>query len=347
MLRVVHYLNQFFGQVGGEEKANLAPLIREGPLGPGHVLQELLGEQGQVMATLVCGDNYAVEQPERALEELLALTRPWEPDLVLAGPAFNAGRYGQACGALCAAIQDRLGVPALTAMHPENPGVELFRRQVYILRCGESARDLRPALERMVRLALKLRSAEPLGPPHEEGYYPRGLVRQELVQESAAQRVVAMLLAKLRGEPYRSEVPLPEFPRVMAPPPLADLRHARIALVTDGGLVPRGNPDGIEARAATKFGTYSIAGVDDLKGEDYEVSHGGYDTSFAQADPDRLVPVDALRELEREGRIGALHDAFFSTSGMVNPLENSRRLGRELAQELRRLQIDAVILTST
>ncbi|MBC7104468.1 MAG: hypothetical protein H5T97_00860, partial [Firmicutes bacterium] len=35
MLRVVHYLNQFFGQIGGEEKADAAPVAREGPVGPG------------------------------------------------------------------------------------------------------------------------------------------------------------------------------------------------------------------------------------------------------------------------------------------------------------------------
>ncbi|GAI47254.1 unnamed protein product, partial [marine sediment metagenome] len=28
--RVVHYLNQFFGQIGGEAKANIPPLVREG-----------------------------------------------------------------------------------------------------------------------------------------------------------------------------------------------------------------------------------------------------------------------------------------------------------------------------
>ena len=33
--RVVHYLNQFFGQVGGEEKATILPEARDGVVGPG------------------------------------------------------------------------------------------------------------------------------------------------------------------------------------------------------------------------------------------------------------------------------------------------------------------------
>jgi glycine reductase len=60
-----------------------------------------------------------------------------------------------------------------------------------------------------------------------------------------------------------------------------------------------------------------------------------------------LVPLDAMRELEREGVIGKLHDEFISTSGLANPLSNTRRMGREMAERVKQLGIDAVILTST
>ena len=33
--RVVHYINQFFGGIGGEEKADHKPEVREGVVGPG------------------------------------------------------------------------------------------------------------------------------------------------------------------------------------------------------------------------------------------------------------------------------------------------------------------------
>ena len=80
-----------------------------------------------------------------------------------------------------------------------------------------------------------------------------------------------------------------------------------MAIVTDGGLVPKGNPDAIAPYAATNWGAYDISGLDDLKGEDYEVSHRGYDTRYVEQDPDRLVPVDALRDLEKAGVVGKLH----------------------------------------
>src|SRR5579884_1068217 len=347
LVRVVLYLNQFFGQVGGEEAAGIGPRLVAEPVGPGRALVPLLGADGALVGTVVCGDNYFAEQPEQAAAEILALVRQAAPTLFLAGPAFNAGRYGQACGALCQAVSRELGIPAVTGMYEENPGVELYHRDVDIVRTGETARNMAADLAAMWRLGRKLVAGEPLGRPRDEGYFPRGRVQPELADRPAAVRAVDMLLAKLTGQPYESEVQLPRFQPVPPPPPVADLRRARIALVTDGGLVPRGNPDGIEPRAATRFGVYSIAGVDDLRGEDYDVAHGGYDTSLVKADPDRLVPVDAARELEAEGVIGDLYDYFLSTCGLSNPLENSRRLGREMAAHLRAAGVDAVILTST
>jgi glycine reductase len=156
-----------------------------------------------------------------------------------------------------------------------------------------------------------------------------------------------MIIAKTTGKPFASEFTAPAFPAIPAPAPITDLSKARVAIVTDGGLVPKGNPDAIAPYAATNWGSYDISGLDDLKGEDYEVSHRGYDTRYVEQDPDRLVPVDALRDLEKAGVVGKLHDCFVSTSGLANPLANSRRLGREIAQKFKAEGVDAVILTST
>jgi betaine reductase len=54
-----------------------------------------------------------------------------------------------------------------------------------------------------------------------------------------------------------------------------------------------------------------------------------------------------LRDLEKSGVVGKLHDRFISTSGLANPLANSRRLGQEIAAKLKQEGVDAVILTST
>ena len=46
-LRVVHFLNQFFGQIGSEEKATSGFVVKEGPVGPGLALQKELGDRGR------------------------------------------------------------------------------------------------------------------------------------------------------------------------------------------------------------------------------------------------------------------------------------------------------------
>jgi glycine reductase len=232
-------------------------------------------------------------------------------------------------------------------MHEENPGAELYHPDVYVVRTGDNAREMAAALGAMLRLARKLRAGEPLGRPEAEGYFPRGEVVLELAEHPAARRAVDMLLAKLAGAPFESEIRLPKFPTTPPPPPIPDLSQAVVALVTDGGLVPRGNPDGIEVRAATKFGVYRLGAAERLSADEYDVTHAGYDNTSVRQDPNRLVPLDVARELEREGRIGRLHDHFISTTGVGTPLDRSRQLGRDIAAHLKDAGVEAVILTST
>lgn len=346
-MRIVHYLNQFFGGLGGEQQAGAPLQIREGALGPGKLLEQVLGGDARVVLTLICGDNYAVENQDSVTALVLDKIREARADLFVAGPCFLAGRYGMAAGALCAAAQSQLAIPVITGMAPENPGADLYRQFMYIVDSGDNAAKMRDALARMAVLAGKLLRQESIGLPSQDGYIARGLIRDQFVERTAGERLVDMVLAKVNGAPFESEM----MPTVFAPIPMApgvkDLKKAKLMLITDGGLVPKGNPDQIQASAATRWGSYSIKNCANLRGEDYEISHGGYDPQFVRQDPDRLVPLDVMRELETEGVIGELYDEFFSTSGLANPLSNTRRMGREMAEKAKHLGIDAIILTST
>lgn len=346
-MRIVHYLNQFFGGIGSEEQAGSPLREMDGAVGPGRLLEQTLGDGATVVTTLVCGDNHAVEHQEELVAAVLEHVRGAQASLFVAGPCFDAGRYGMTAGALCAAVQDELGIPAVTAMHEENPGVDLYREGLYIVDSGRNAAQMKQVVQRMASVARKLVTGEPIGLPREEGYLTRGLIRDQFVDRTSAERLVDMVLAKVQGQPFDTEMPVTTFEPVNKPSGVDDLSKAKVMLITDGGLVPKGNPDNIEGMAATRWGAYDIAGADDLAGEDYEISHGGYDPRFVQADPDRLVPLDALRQLEKEGVVGEVHGEFLSTSGLSNPLSNTRRLGREMAEKVKREGVDAVILTST
>src|SRR5919108_3753356 len=128
-LRVAHYLNQFFGGIGGEDMANIPPRLQEGPAGSGRALQQALGSEGTVVATLICGDNYLSDERDQALGAIADQLHDLKPDVLIAGPAFESGRYGLTCAEVCKAAQ-RIALPALTGMHPDNPGVESARPDV-------------------------------------------------------------------------------------------------------------------------------------------------------------------------------------------------------------------------
>lgn len=346
-IHIVHYLNQFFGGVGGEDKADLPLQVREGPVGPGVALERACGGAARVVATVICGDNLFVDKSERTVAEALAAIGPFRPHVFIAGPAFNSGRYGLACARLSVAVQEQLRVPALTGMHAENPGLDFCRQQVYVVPTAASAAGMQAALVHMARLGTKLAQGQPLGPAAEEGYLPRGVRLNAVVEQPAAVRAVDMLLAKLSGAPYETELALETFDVVTPPPPLADLSAATIALVTEAGIVPKGNPDRIESTRASKWARYSITGTEDLNGASYESVHGGYDSTWANQDPDRVLPLDALRSLEREGVIGKLFDSYFVTVGNGGNLRTMRRLGSEIAQALKDGGVHGVVLPAT
>lgn len=160
-------------------------------------------------------------------------------------------------------------------------------------------------------------------------------------------RGIDMLLKKYHHEAFETEVKMMNCCEESAPCLKKPLSEAVIALVTDGGLVPKGNPDCIPPSNSNRFGKYGIAGLFSLSAEDFEVSHQGYDNRYVNEDPNRLLPVDSLRALESFGGIKKLYDFFYSTAGVMTPVEKSIEFGREIASDLASADVDGVILTST
>ena len=152
---------------------------------------------------------------------------------------------------------------------------------------------------------------------------------------------------KLNGKEYETEYPMPSFDRVAPGAAIVDMAHAKIALVTSGGIVPKGNPDHIESSSASKYGQYDIEGVMDLTEETYETAHGGYDPVYANQDADRVLPVDIVEEFIKEGKIGSLHKYFYTTVGNGTAVASASKYAKEIGQKLVDDHVDAVILTST
>jgi betaine reductase len=337
----VHYVNQFFAGLGGEDAAGHEPVRIDGPVGPGRALAAA-GLAPDV--TLACGDDYFGEHEAAALATLLGWLDELGPAVIVCGPAFGSGRYGYACGVV-AREAGRRGIPVVAAMTPDSPGVAAAEGAAYILPTGSNVAGMRTVVPAMASLAIRLAAGEELGGPDAEGYLPRGLRTTVRSDRTGAARAVELLLAKLAGD-VRTEVE-PRGDRVPPAPAVADLEAVTVALVTEAGCVPQGNPDRLPTRHANAWLRYALAGVDSLEPGAYESVHAGFDTSAANEDPNRLVPLDAARELEREGIFSQLHDAFYTTSGVDTPVATAAGFGQEIAAELLEARVGAVILTGT
>lgn len=350
-MKAILYLNQFFGQIGGEELADHEPEIREGRVGPALALQTALGDKVTITHTVICGDNFMGSRTEDAIERILSFLEGKEFDIFFAGPAFLAGRYGAACGHICSAVRKKFGVPVLTSMNEENPGVEMYRSQMVIFKGGASAGAMKKDVEAMAKYGLKILSGGKLLPAAEEGYFGRGIRDQIWLDPPviAADRVIDMLLKKVRGEAYQTELPIPKSDHAPIAPAISsqELSTMQVAMITSGGIVPTGNPDRIQSASATKWGRYDISALDDLKKGDYMTIHAGFDPAAANNDPDVIVPLDAMRAYQKEGKIGGIYKFFYSTVGTGTTQAEAARMGREIVEELKNAGVSAAILTST
>lgn len=345
-MRVVHFINQFFGGLGGEEKANLPVQVVEGVVGPGKALQQVLGREAQIVATIISGDNYLNEEKSAAISVVKRALSEHRPDLVVAGPAMNAGRYGLACGEVCNAALE-MGIPAVTGMYPENPGVLEFRRRVFIVPTGDTPADMVRQLQAMARLGLKLARGEDPGPADEGGYIPRGIRKLGLRDKPAAVRVADMLAARLHGRVFHTELPIEMPDQVIPAPPVKTLSKSLVALVTTGGLVPKGNPDKLVRGGAKEYFKYSIAGLDSMTPDQWECIHRGFFTDITNQNPNYILPLNLIRELERGSEVGSVHGTYFSTSGVGTAVADSKRMGAQIAGEMKEAGVQACVMVAT
>jgi betaine reductase len=341
-MRIVHYVNQFSAGLGGEDAAGIGPRVLEGAVGPGRLLAQLLGDEHQIVATIVCGDDYAASNTAAA-DELLGLARNAGAELLVTGPAFGSGRYGLACARLVAAA-DAAGLPALATMHPDNPGIA-DAGAAPVVAAGATTREMRPTLQRVAAAIAKLATGAALTAA--DGRVAKAARIGRLVEHRAAHRAVELVLRRLGGDRESTEIPVGGFDAVDPAAPVDKAASAIVALVTEGAVVPIGNPDRLESARATRWLRYQIDGMDTLASGVWESVAGGFATTAANADPNRLLPLDAARTLEREGAIGRLHGEFMVTVGNGTSVAAARRFGIEWAAELRKAGVQAAILTAT
>lgn len=353
MIRIVHIVNQFFAGIGGEDKADMAVGVIDGAAGAARGLEAQLAGSGQVVATIHFGDNYFHENKDEAVAAILAGLEKHKPDVVVAGPAFNAGRYGLACVEICQLVSERLGLPCVTGMEPENPAISSYRDahndKVFLFPTAENTAGMAAALKTIAPFACRLALGEEIGPAAAEGYVPRGIRRLARVDRPAVDRAIDMLLAKVAGEPFETEVPMEVWDKVAPAAALADVSNAKLAVICTGGVVPWGNPDGFKTYRNTFWRKYNFAELKALESGQWEAVHGGYNVAFMNQNPHYGMPLDALRSLEAEGKIGRgnLYPAYYVIPGNQGSPAVMRRVGQEIGADLRKEGVNGVLLVAT
>ena len=79
----------------------------------------------------------------------------------------------------------------------------------------------------------------------------------------------------------------------------------------------------------------------------YKPYHIGLRLHYIEEDPQRLIPVDVMRDLDREGVIGKLNDTFYSYAGVATSVQTSRNIAKGIIERLKANKVDGVILTAT
>lgn len=193
----------------------------------------------------------------------------------------------------------------------------------------------------------KLLTGEPIGTPEDEQYYAKGKRVNIFREKNGAERAVDMLLAKVKGEPYKTELEISTYEKVEPSRP-----HCRPQQGQDRPLhhrrawspwQPRPHGGGLSAKF---WKEYPVEG-DTLESGKWESVHAGFDPVYANNDPNRVAPYDMLKMLEKEGIIGSVYPALISTTGNSTSVADSTRMGQEIAERLVSAGVNGVILTST
>lgn len=265
-------------------------------------------------------------------------------DLFIVGLVFNVGRYGVVCGIICKVVEEELNIFVIIGMYKENLGVDMFKLDLYIVFIGNLVVSFRKVVLIMMKLGFKLVRDEEIGFFEEEGYIMRGIRKNFFYEFRGFERVIDMLVKKMKGESFEIEYLMFEFDRVIFMKFVKDLFKIKFVLVIFGGIVLIDNLDKIEFLSVIKYGIYDLIDMDFMLNKEFIIIYGGYDRVYVFENLNLVVLLDVVREFEKEGVIGELVDYFIIIIGIGMSVGNFKRFGEEFFKKLLEDDVDVVIL---
>jgi glycine reductase len=163
--------------------------------------------------------------------------------------------------------------------------------------------------------------------------------------KTGAVRAVEMLFDQMAGKAIKTEVLFSKYPP-LKPAPVIDVSKSKIALISTSGLWKRDTPQ-FEGTKATKFTPVNIKDISTFSKKEWSVLGGGYDNSYGREDPHRMMAIEELRQLEKEGKIGKIADTMYTTKGLDNNWGDMINIGEGILPMLKAEGVNGVIAVST
>jgi D-proline reductase (dithiol) PrdB len=141
----------------------------------------------------------------------------------------------------------------------------------------------------------------------------------------------------------------PNHPPIPWAPVSKPLGESKVALLSTAGISMQGDePFDMEGeRKRPTWGDPSFRKIRaDATGDSIDVNHLHIDTSYIKADINVALPLDRLRELVADGRVGGIAETHYSTMGYqgadTKVLENET--APAIAESAKREHVDLVLL---
>jgi sarcosine reductase len=191
-------------------------------------------------------------------------------------------------------------------------------------------------------------SQTPAKLPLDDPYTGQSARNSIMAAKPGAARAADMLVAMMTGKPYEPEnTPMATVTVEPPAPGIKDITKAKIAFINGGGLVKIGEtPFSSGGATDGKFAQYDLTGVNALIPMQWEIHHGGYQPHYGTEDPHRLVPLDQIRALEKEGKFGSFHNTLYTWSSLTYTMVGCRMVGEGIAPLLKAAGVTGVIIDS-
>lgn len=162
MIKILVILNHLQAGMGSDENASLPPAGKKIVIGPGKMMEPYLKNlDGQIIATLYCGDIYYKENTEEVNKKFIAMAKKLSPDVVICGPAFHYENCGEMMAGIAETINLNSEIPAFAAMSVENPATEKYKDKILIVKTPKKGgTGLNQSIENICEMAIKLGNKE-------------------------------------------------------------------------------------------------------------------------------------------------------------------------------------------